>query len=151
MKTAARVVGILTYFGGKVHHIIPSIAFLRSPVVRVQLTCSVLPRESPGALSHISDAHSWTGKMVRLLLQSYQHRLVIVSWVFPGICGSEHALTTHMVLILSFAVLTGDKAATAKNDRTQEDPPERAGKGCVFSVSSAGFYRQVLALLIPKA
>ena len=34
----------------------------------------------------------------------------------------------NTVLTLSFAVLTDDKAATTKNDRTQENPPERVGK-----------------------
>lgn len=46
----------------------------------------------------------------------------------------------NTVLTLYFAVLTDDKAATAKNDRTQENPPERVGKGYVFSVSSGGTY-----------
>lgn len=49
----------------------------------------------------------------------------------------------NTVLTLSFTLLTDDKAATAKNDRTQENPPERAGKGYVFSVSSAGAYWQL--------
>lgn len=46
--------------------------------------------------------------------------------------------TVNAVLTLSFAVLTDDKAAAAKNDRTQENPPERVGKGYAFSVFSAG-------------
>lgn len=63
-----------------------------------------------------------------------------LSWVFPGICGSKCALTMNAVLPLSFTLLTDDKAATAKNDGTQENPPERVGKDYAFSVSSAGTY-----------
>jgi len=61
-----------------------------------------------------------------------------LSWVFPDVCGSKHVLTMNTVLTLSFALLADDKAATAKNDRAQKNPPERVGKGDVFSVSSSG-------------
>lgn len=42
---------------------------------------------------------------------------------------SQTVLTMNTLLTLSFAVLSGDKAAAATNGRTQENTPERAGKG----------------------
>lgn len=151
IKTAARAAWILVYFGRKMHQMMLFTAFLQSPLcvfasvprcchMKAQVSC-----HTPAALC------SWQGKAFRLLLHTCQcwllfHSILVYHGFFqiPGGPDNEYCVK------LSFAVLTDDKAASAKNGRTQENSPERAGKGCVFSASSDDTCWQVLALSFQK-
>lgn len=62
-----------------------------------------------------------------------------LSWVFTYTCGSKCVLTVNAMLVLSFALLTDDKAVTAKNDRTEKNPPKRTGK-CYVSQSLSSWH-----------
>lgn len=142
---------LLTSFGEKKHRMIPADPFCLNSINFYHAV-----RLKPGVLSHACwhlQPQLWDIQIISLELSVG----LMIAWFFAFIFHvfssdtsvSICALMLNAALMPSFALLTDDKAATAKNDRTEKNSPEGVGK-CSVPQSLQLTYWKLLTVEIPK-